>query len=199
MAQNNGSSKGWIELEDGTHIASPHSEPSDKKANSDYPTKPGEWELERILSKLKRRLPDAMLDKRKQGNQMLTYIHWYKVNEILDKYTPGWTWEIRQMTTTTDRLFVIGRLTLCAAEGNIYREATGTEVLKEDKEVYITDLSKPPDKDGKQKQMLLRDDHGRAVKEARELAYGDPSSNAESMAFRRAAARFGLGLYLYDK
>ena len=29
--------------------------------------------------------------------------------------------------------------------------------------------------------------------------YGDPSSNAESMAFRRAAARFGLGLYLYDK
>ncbi len=28
-------------------------------------------------------------------------------------------------------------------------------------------------------------------------SYGDPSSNAESMAFRRAAARFGLGLYLY--
>ena len=30
-------------------------------------------------------------------------------------------------------------------------------------------------------------------------SYGDPSSNAESMAFRRAAARFGLGLYLYKK
>ena len=30
-------------------------------------------------------------------------------------------------------------------------------------------------------------------------SYGDPSSNAESMAFRRACARFGLGLYLYDK
>jgi hypothetical protein len=29
--------------------------------------------------------------------------------------------------------------------------------------------------------------------------YGDPSSNAESMALRRAAAKFGLGLYLYDK
>lgn len=29
--------------------------------------------------------------------------------------------------------------------------------------------------------------------------YGDPSSNAESMAFRRAAAKFGLGLYLYRK
>lgn len=29
--------------------------------------------------------------------------------------------------------------------------------------------------------------------------WGDPSSNAESMALRRAAAKWGLGLYLYDK
>jgi hypothetical protein len=30
-------------------------------------------------------------------------------------------------------------------------------------------------------------------------AYGDSSSNAESMALRRAAAKFGLGLSLYDQ
>ena len=30
-------------------------------------------------------------------------------------------------------------------------------------------------------------------------SWGDPSSNAESMALRRAAAKFGLGLYLYDQ
>jgi len=30
-------------------------------------------------------------------------------------------------------------------------------------------------------------------------SYGDASSNAESMAFRRCAAKFGLGLHLYDK
>lgn len=29
--------------------------------------------------------------------------------------------------------------------------------------------------------------------------YGDPSSNAEAMALRRAAAKFGIGLYLWDK
>jgi Rad52/22 family double-strand break repair protein len=29
--------------------------------------------------------------------------------------------------------------------------------------------------------------------------YGDPTSNAESMALRRAAAKFGLCLYLYEK
>ncbi|MDQ4123726.1 MAG: RAD52 family DNA repair protein [Acidobacteriota bacterium] len=30
-------------------------------------------------------------------------------------------------------------------------------------------------------------------------SFGDPSSNAESMALRRAASKFGLGLYLYEK
>lgn len=30
-------------------------------------------------------------------------------------------------------------------------------------------------------------------------SYGDSSSNAESMALRRAGAKFGLGLYLYDQ
>ncbi|MEO1208628.1 MAG: Rad52/Rad22 family DNA repair protein [Cyanobacteria bacterium J06638_20] len=30
-------------------------------------------------------------------------------------------------------------------------------------------------------------------------SYGETAANAESQAFRRAAARFGLGLYLYDK
>ncbi|MGI9037174.1 MAG: Rad52/Rad22 family DNA repair protein [Pyrinomonadaceae bacterium] len=30
-------------------------------------------------------------------------------------------------------------------------------------------------------------------------SYGDSSSNSESMALRRAAAKFGLGLYLYDQ
>jgi len=88
------------------------------------------------------------------------------------------------------RFFLPGRLTIPTAEGNIYREATGTELLKEDKDVWIGE------KPNRQK---LKDDLGRPVTESRELAYGDPSSNAESMAFRRAAARFGLGLYLYEK
>jgi hypothetical protein len=30
-------------------------------------------------------------------------------------------------------------------------------------------------------------------------SYGDSSSNSESMALRRAASKFGLGLYLYEK
>jgi hypothetical protein len=30
-------------------------------------------------------------------------------------------------------------------------------------------------------------------------SFGDPASNAQSMALRRAAAQFGLGLHLYEK
>jgi len=29
--------------------------------------------------------------------------------------------------------------------------------------------------------------------------YGDPSSNAKAMVLKRAAAKFGLGLYLYSR
>lgn len=35
--------------------------------------------------------------------------------------------------------------------------------------------------------------------EEEHTSYGDSSSNAESMALRRAFAKYGLGLYLYDK
>ena len=71
---------------------------------------------------------------------------------------------------------MIGRLTIPTSEGNVYREATGTEELKREK---------------------FNSKTGQV--EIREIAYGDPSSNAESQAFRRCAARFGLALYLYEK
>jgi len=35
--------------------------------------------------------------------------------------------------------------------------------------------------------------------EVLDVQYGDPSSNAEAQAFKRACARFGLGLHLYEK
>jgi len=51
------------------------------------------------------------------------------------------------------------------------------------------------DRDG----IPFQDEYDRPLTESVELAYGDPSSNAESMAFRQATAKFGLGLYLYEK
>lgn len=154
------------------------------------PSTPREWTIRQVQEALSRKLPPSVLKTRKQGSANLTYIPWYVVNQILDKYAPGWTWEITNMVATADRLIVTGRLTIPTAEGNVYREATGTELLKEEKEIWVGE---------KPNRKPLKDDIGRTVTESRELAYGDPASNAESMAFRRAAARFGLALYLYDK
>ncbi len=136
------------------------------------PSKVAEWTLTQIQEAISRRLPPKLLSTRRQGGQTIHYIPWHIAARILDKYAKGWEWEIRTIHTTSDRLFLVGRLSIPTAEGVIFREATGTEVLKE--------LDK---KTG----------------ELKELSYGDSSSNAESMAFRRAAAKFGLGLYLYDR
>ena len=116
-------------------------------------------EIEEILS---RRLPQSLLKSKKIGGKEITYLSWYDATKILSKYCEGWTWEVTKFEVSADRVFLVGRLTIPTSEGNVYREATGTERL---------DCSN----------------------------YGDPSSNAESMAFRRACAKFGLGLYLYDK
>lgn len=154
------------------------------------PTHPGEWSINQIIAVLSRPLPSKLLKSRQQGKSNLKYIPWQQATRILNKYAPGWSWEVRSLHTTADRLFLVGRLTIPAAEGMVYREATGTELLKEEKEVWLGE---------KPNRRLLRDELDRPVTEARELAYGDPSSNAESMALRRAAAKFGLCLNLYDK
>ena len=126
------------------------------------PPKQRERSLSEIEEILSRPLPPKLLKSKKIGGKEITYLSWYDAAKILSKYCPNWTWEITKFESSTDRVFLIGRLTIPTSEGNVYREASGTERL---------DCSN----------------------------YGDPSSNAESMAFRRACAKFGLGLSLYQK
>ncbi|MFO0448781.1 MAG: DUF1071 domain-containing protein, partial [Pseudomonadota bacterium] len=121
-------------------------------------------------------LPDSLLETKTLKGTKITFLSWKYIPPILDKYARGWSWEITHLQTTSDRIFLVGRLTIPTADGLVWREATGTEMLKEVKTDKLT---------------------GEMIE--REIAYGDPSSNAESMAFRRACAKFGLGLYLYKK
>ena len=80
----------------------------------------------------------------------------------LDHFAPGWSFEIRNVTPTSERFVVTARISIPCLEGVVYREATGTE----DEELR---------------------------------GYGDPSSNAEAMALKRVASKFGLALHLYQK
>jgi hypothetical protein len=129
-----------------------------------------------IIKMLSRKLPDSLLETKTLKGTKITFLSWKYIPPILDKYARGWSWEITHLQTTSDRIFLVGRLTIPTADGLVWREATGTEMLKEVKTDKLT---------------------GEMIE--REIAYGDPSSNAESMAFRRACAKFGLGLYLYKK
>lgn len=157
----------------------------------DRPTFPGEWTIDQITDKLKRELPDSITETRKQGKSKLTYVPWYRVVVILDKYCPGWQWEVKSVQTSGNYLFLIGRLTIPTANGPITREATGYEKLEEERPIKITDAEG--------NESTLKNEWGMPVTQLEPLAYGDPSSNAESMALRRAASKFRLGLYLYDK
>ncbi len=132
------------------------------KSPVNAPVAPGEWKLSQIVESLSKPLPSSLLETKRMGGKTITYISWHKACLVLDKYAPGWQWEIVSIHTTDKDLFLVGRLTIIAADGIFHRDATGTNSLTE-------------------------------------TAYGDASSNAESMAFRRAASKFGLALYLYDK
>lgn len=128
-------------------------------------SKPHARPLAEILADLSKPIAPQHLKEKKRGGAILQFIAWYTAIKYLDYYAPGWKSEVRSVVWFDGRIVLTVRLTIVAAEGEFWREATGTEEEPEEGEKM----------------------------------YGDPSSNAESMALRRAAAKFNLGLYLYEK
>ena len=116
--------------------------------------------IEDVIADLSRPVNPRRLKTRKQGGKQITYLPWYQAVKYLDHYAPGWSYEVRSVTTVGNAVAITVRISIPCAEGIVWREAAGYELLN--------------------------------VK-----GYGDPTSNAESMALRRAAAKFGLCLYLY--
>jgi hypothetical protein len=139
--------------------------------------------IQEITKKLKQKLPPEFLESKPVGRgknqQFINYLPWFNVCEILDDVCQGeWEWHIKDFKKIGDRIVLIGSLTIYASDETTTmaytREATGTELLKEQ---YFNQQSQKW--------------------ELREIAYGDPGSNAEAMSLRRAAAKFALGRYLY--
>ena len=132
----------------------------------------GSRTITEIITDLSKPIADNMLETRNQGGQNLTYIPWHQATRLLDRYAPGWDYQIIRETIgegktkkgeATRTLALTVRLTRPARDGIVSREATGVEEL-----------------------------FGGG-------GYGDAWSNASSMALRRAAAHFGLARYLYRK
>lgn len=125
-----------------------------------------------ILADVSKPIPGKYLAQRKQGGATLTYLPWYNAVKLLDRCAPGWDYSITQIHTTSD-----------ASEAGLPLRARIFVVVR------ITIRAAEGD--------FTRESIGTELLNCG--SYGDPSSNAESMALRRAAAKFGLGLYLYAK
>jgi len=115
-----------------------------------------------IISDLSKPVNPQRLKQRTQGGRDLQYIPWFQCVRVLDHYASGWTSEIRSINQVGENLVMVVRISIPAAEGLIYREASALEPIKGS-------------------------------------GFGDAATNCESAALRRAAAKFGLCLGLYDK
>jgi hypothetical protein len=118
--------------------------------------------IQEIVADLSKDVPAKMLAEKSLKGNKITYLPWYRAARMLDYYAPGWQHEIRDIKQIGSQVVVIVRLSIPAAEGWFYREATGIE-------------------------------------EEEVKGYGDTTSNAEGMALRRAAAKFGLARGLYER
>ena len=138
----------------------------------------GEWSFKQITAALSRRLDPSLLGTKKKGGAELLFIPWYLACDILDKYAPGWSYDV-EVTPMADRVIIKATIEIVARDCTVRRSSTGQETLKQMNSDGTPKLSQ----DGQLK----------------EHAYGDPVSNAEGMALRRAGSKFGLGRKLYCK
>ena len=128
--------------------------------------------IAQIISRLKQPVDPNLISQKKVGGKIIDYISWFGYCNLLDERVGlgNWEWSIVNMTTTDNRLFITGKLTIygdapqsgTGGERSVSQMATGTEILNCN-------------------------------------SYGDPSSNAEAMALRRACAKFGLARNLWRK
>ncbi|KAH7424913.1 hypothetical protein KP509_11G031300 [Ceratopteris richardii] len=133
--------------------------PLEPSAGSSFIIRP----LAEILRDLNKKVPDQALVN-KPGSVEEKQIPWYQANRMLSFYAPGWCGEVRDIKFSSDAklVTVIYRVTIRGADGEAFREASGT----------VSTLNT----DGE-----------------------DATQQAEQMAFVRACARFGLGLYLHHE
>ena len=88
---------------------------------------PGERSINEIIKDLSKPVMDRHIRTKKQGGTNIAFISWFDRVKYLDLYAPGWTMEIRRIDNIAGKLIITVRLTIPAAEGNFFREATGQE------------------------------------------------------------------------
>jgi Rad52/22 family double-strand break repair protein len=83
-----------------------------------------------IITDLSKPVNPQRLAKRTQGGRELTYIPWFQAVRYLDKYAPGWRYEIRSINQVGDNIVLVARIIIVCAEGEVWREASALEPIK---------------------------------------------------------------------
>lgn len=117
--------------------------------------------MRETLRRIAQPVPRGLVSEKRLSGNAISFVSWYDACDIMDERAPGWSYTIREVGDIAGKVYMIVRVSVPCADGELTREATGNE-----------------------------DDEVRG--------YGDPWSNAESMALRRAFAKFGLGRELYQ-
>lgn len=132
----------------------------------------GSRPLAAIIADLSKPIPDRLLQTKQKGGATLTFYTWMTAQRYLDLYAPGW-WSRTIVALSAERVAVVVELTIPTSDhGLVTRAASGDDT---------------------------EDDDEMDEREQRQRQYGSPTTRAEGQAFKRACARFGLGLYLRDK
>lgn len=76
------------------------------------------------------RLKTKTVPTKNGGNFTADYLPWFQCVRYLDKFAPGWSYEIRSAAAVADNFVMTVRISIPCAEGIVYREASALEPLK---------------------------------------------------------------------
>ncbi|CAL5401692.1 unnamed protein product [Camellia sinensis] len=165
--------------------------------------------LSEILKELNKKVPDSLIRVRTESDGFpVKYIPWHIVNRIMNLHAPEWSGEVRSITYSADgkSVSVVYRVTLYGTDAEVVTIdkalfltvlaylGLGQPISVVGLETYYVSLKSMEVAEGKQ---IYKESTGTAP--VNDAGYGDPVQKEEAMAFRRACARFGLGLHLYHE
>lgn len=153
---------------------------ADTSTYTQSPHKPGARSLAEIEADLHREIPTRFLSDKTKGGRTFTVFSWITAQRFLNYFAPGWHGRAA-LTYSNERVGCVYELCIPTSDaGLVCRGATGDDSEDDDPD----DIPADPD----QRKKWQQDQKGRN--------FGSPTTRAEGQAFKRAAARFGFGIYL---
>ncbi len=145
--------------------------------------RPGERTLAEIIADLSQPIPQEYLREKKKGGATLTIFEWMTAQRFLDWHAPGWHGHAT-LTYSNERVGCVYEVCIPTSDaGLVCRSASGDDSEDDDETPLFANM----------------EERKKWEAEQRQRNYGSPTTRAEGQAFKRAATRFGFGLYLRNK